>query len=912
MTKPERRFYRFRFGTAVYDELRQTLEIDGQPSPIPPRQRGLLSALLRADGVVERDDLLDQLWGKDLSVPSHNVDSAIERLRRCLGPNAFMVATVHGCGYRFDGLVQVEELAREAPSGMELEAGQSVPGRGDHVLISLLSRSPESEVWLAMPRGSSQDDLPNARVFKFTQSRTRLREFKREYRIAMLAREQLGKRHDLACPLSLQVQQTPYWLEFEYGGESLDLWAATGKLLSMPRATRLSMWLDIARAVFALHGIPIWHGDLKPGNVLTGLTARSGDEMPSIQLIDFGSAAQVDIGTMIAMTDYSARLDGEPAGSARGTFEYMAPERLSAGPPSAPSDLYSLGVMLFKLAVGDLDRRMGTDWREQLGDEFLAEEVAACTRSDPAQRASEVGELIERIETLEARRSERARQAEILHRAESARAALAVARRRLRTALAISAALSVGIVASGYFANRAHQARLDAEAAAAQARTTLQFLDEDVLGMADPFSSSPLTAVMREPLMRAVQRADKLQDRPQVELAVRSTLAGLLTKYQLAPQAEAQWRRVAELATSLNGPGDPVALRARYRAAGQMSLTTKPDSVQEWLAATDMDAETLLPNDTLTRVTGLSARAQVSINQQRPDLAAPQLEAALRLARDHEGQVDQPQMDVMRRNLVMAYIVTARYGDAVRIGRDLVNSLESRPGVGPLAIALAKLTLGQAHLYGGDLSEASALIEPAEELITANLGETSAAGVTARNSRCEIYTRAHQFVRATDCSMGLYRALLASKSVPPWQAWAVLGNVGILELLDGNHKKALEDLNTALGHLSGDLGPKSGLVHLFTYYAAEAQWRLGHAHLVAPMLTTLDPTALASAEPDAPWAARLDLLGGLASAAMGHKIHAVEQLTRATKELADHTIREPEHLQPLAAAALDRLQGTAK
>lgn len=64
-----------------------------------PKAIGILHCLARHRGeVVSRDQLTDEVWGKDQFIHTRTIDNHIVQLRRILGDEA--VQTVHGHGYR--------------------------------------------------------------------------------------------------------------------------------------------------------------------------------------------------------------------------------------------------------------------------------------------------------------------------------------------------------------------------------------------------------------------------------------------------------------------------------------------------------------------------------------------------------------------------------------------------------------------------------------------------------------------------------------------------------------------------------------------------------------------------------------------------------------------------------------------
>jgi hypothetical protein len=85
----------------------------------------------------------------------------------------------------------------------------------------------------------------------------------------------------------------------------------------------------VARALVAVHGAGLVHGDVSARNVMR-------DEGGRVVLMDFGLGHRA----------------GLEAGGLRGTRPYMAPEMLEGGRPTVASDVYALGVLLFQLRTG--------------------------------------------------------------------------------------------------------------------------------------------------------------------------------------------------------------------------------------------------------------------------------------------------------------------------------------------------------------------------------------------------------------------------------------------------------------------------------------------------------------------------------------------------------------------------------
>lgn len=55
----------------------------------------------RPQHVISRDDILDEIWGKDVHVYPRSVDTHVSKLRKKLGKQSDLIDSVHGTGYRF-------------------------------------------------------------------------------------------------------------------------------------------------------------------------------------------------------------------------------------------------------------------------------------------------------------------------------------------------------------------------------------------------------------------------------------------------------------------------------------------------------------------------------------------------------------------------------------------------------------------------------------------------------------------------------------------------------------------------------------------------------------------------------------------------------------------------------------------
>lgn len=281
----------------------------------------------------------------------------------------------------------------------------AVPHNPQWILREPLGAGGFGEVWLA-----ENKTLDIERVFKFCFDTVRLRALKRELSIFKLLRGALGEHPNIQRLDDVNIQEPPpYYLVMDYArGGNLASWSESeqyGGIGNIPLGDRLELVAQVADGLGAAHAVGVIHKDVKPGNILIGNEPGRGIQA---RLADFG------IGLVIA-PELAERLDihltgwektdlGYDLGSRTGTRLYTAPELVAGRDPSIQSDIYSLGVVLYQVVVGDFSRPLAEGWKEGIADELLCEDIEACVHGDPKRRLRAAEDLAERLRTLEKRR----------------------------------------------------------------------------------------------------------------------------------------------------------------------------------------------------------------------------------------------------------------------------------------------------------------------------------------------------------------------------------------------------------------------------------------------------------------------------------------------------------------------------
>jgi serine/threonine-protein kinase len=196
---------------------------------------------------------------------------------------------------------------------------------GRYRLDELLGRGGMSEVWRA-------EDLELGRyvAIKLLAPDADTARFEREARaVASLAHPNITQLYDYG-----ESEGRPYIVLEHVPGGTLEERLSAGEPLPDDEAGALAA--GIAAGLAHAHARGVVHRDLKPSNVLF-------DEEGRPKLADFGIARMAaGEGTLTE------------AGTVLGTAAYISPEQAAGEPATAASDVYSCGVILYRMLTGRL------------------------------------------------------------------------------------------------------------------------------------------------------------------------------------------------------------------------------------------------------------------------------------------------------------------------------------------------------------------------------------------------------------------------------------------------------------------------------------------------------------------------------------------------------------------------------
>ncbi|TDV43569.1 serine/threonine-protein kinase [Actinophytocola oryzae] len=176
------------------------------------------------------------------------------------------------------------------------------------------------------------------------------------------------------------------WVE----GRSLEVELATFGHLEVGQV--VEMGISVANALAYAHGLGVLHRDIKPSNVLHAVGG-------GYKVTDFGAVGLLQ--PDVAQTD---------AGEIAGTPLFMAPEQALGAPQTAASDVYGLGLLMYRCLHGSVPGEDSADYIQLLSSRLsteievppspLRDVLLRCLAREPEQRYQSAREVLDALVPL--------------------------------------------------------------------------------------------------------------------------------------------------------------------------------------------------------------------------------------------------------------------------------------------------------------------------------------------------------------------------------------------------------------------------------------------------------------------------------------------------------------------------------
>ncbi|MEM7351857.1 MAG: tetratricopeptide repeat protein [Acidobacteriota bacterium] len=356
----------------------------------------------------------------------------------------------------------------------------------------------------------------------------------------------------------------PFLVMEHVEGTPIDRYCAEANL---PLQSKLELFEKVCAAVQFAHQNLIVHRDLKPANILV---TDAGEP----KLLDFG------IAKLLGSDSFPLTLLTTAPGQTPMTPAYASPEQMQGGRITTASDIYSLGVLLYKLLTGtgpvDLDRctpaeviqrvcsaepgKPSTVVPRHLGRQLsgdLDNIVLMALRKEPERRYASAEQLAADLERYRGGLPVRARRDTLVYRAGKF-----VRRHRLAVA-SVTLAFTLLLAFVG--------ALLTQRREIVEQRNSLEVTSDFLIGLfenPDPTRARGAQLSAREMLDRGAAAIEQeLAGQPRAQADLMSTMARSYRALGLLPEAETIYRKALSLRRMSFPPDHPAIAESLQQLA---------------------------------------------------------------------------------------------------------------------------------------------------------------------------------------------------------------------------------------------------------------------------------------------------------------------------------------------------------
>jgi tetratricopeptide (TPR) repeat protein len=553
------------------------------------------------------------------------------------------------------------------------EPAETPPEIEGYEITGLLGRGGMSTVWRAVQQSTRREVALKVLGWGLAGLEKSRRRFGREVELASrLAHPSIarvyesGIYHGAYCYAMELIEGAPL---DEYVGKH-----------ALGRRQILELMRTVCRAVQHAHQRGVIHRDLKPSNILV-----TEDGQPHV--LDFGLAK--------AYLGEEAALTISVGGEVLGTPAYMSPEQAAGKSDQVDtrSDVYSLGVMLYRLLTGVFPHDLAADRQEVL--RRIAEEEPRRPRAvakgfdrelealllkalahDPDGRYGSAGELADDIDRYLEGDPLSAKVPTVIY----------FLRKRLhkhRAAVAIGCSVLLAMAAVGVLSYvRIAQARDEARQEAVKARTVTDFFNE-TLTPDEPEGTDGREVTVANLLEKAAGQIEaKFSAQPLLQAEIRQCLG---IRYMAVRDYDAAHQQLAAAALWQQhlGKDHPSTLAARHGLANALRFQGKAAEAEQLLREVVQDCQRVLGKNSLETLRSMDDLAKALAAQEKFGEAEELQKQVLRTAHRVLGK-ENPDALVLMKDLAGILWDHGQRDEAEALYREVLQTRQRVLGEGHL------------------------------------------------------------------------------------------------------------------------------------------------------------------------------------------------------------------------------------
>ena len=650
-----------------------------------------------------------------------------------------------------------DELKREVESLLELEVeadrflpDSAVPGPGESTVLGHDLRIGPYRVLEKLGRGGMgtvykavrEDDFEKQVALKLLQSdlvsEANVRRFHNERQI--LARLE----HPMIARLldgGTTEDDRPYLVMEHVDGVPIDRYCDDHRLST---TARLGLFLKVCSTLAFAHQSLVVHRDLKPGNILI-------TESGTPKLLDFGIAKLLD-------PDDATKSDLTRGAEQPMTPRYASPEQVRRLPITTASDIYGLGVLLYRLLTGRLpcgleSCRFGEiPWRiveeepikpsavvgreeaieRAEGDLLLTPEAVSALRDgDPVKLRRRLAGDVDAIVLKALRKEPRYRYSSVDQMAEDIRRHLdgrPVAARRgtllyrtgkfvRRHRLGVAAGLLASLVLAAFLIRE--RQRLEADRV--RANRVIRMLN-GLIDVYDPDREEEIQASLE----RAREELEVLEPEPDLHAEMSATLARIHRKLGHRDKARELWEDSLEVWRQ-HDPDDLAGLAERINNLGVLYLDDGDYDNAETRFRRALELRDQLSDESGDMVFNLNNLASALMYSGRFEEAEDLYRRGLEIRRRLPGERDEDtRVSTSLRSLGAVLLARGEFETAEPYLREALEIRRREYGELDTRVTSVLDLLGRVRFARGDRWEAEELLRRSRRIRSSRLGEDHA------------------------------------------------------------------------------------------------------------------------------------------------------------------------------------------
>ncbi|GJM24514.1 MAG: hypothetical protein DHS20C16_09290 [Phycisphaerae bacterium] len=532
-------------------------------------------------------------------------------------------------------------------------------------------------------------------------------------------------------------------------GEPLTRYAQLHQLSIRQKVTLLAETCD---AVHHAHTKGVIHRDLKPSNILVDATGRS-------KVLDFGVARMLG-------DDAPALTNDTDSSHIVGTLGYMSPEQVAGDSQhvDTKSDVYALGVIGYELLAGqpphDLTGKnipqasrviaesrppqLSRIERRTKGD--LETIIHKALEKDADRRYPTAGELAADLNRFLAHEPIVARPPSFAYQLTKFSQ-----RHRLSVIAALAACLAIvvgigGVIRGGMVAA---EERTEAQRQFKIAQAINDFLNDDLLALANPLAEPDGDLTVKDALDRASRSvATRFPERDEVRAAIELTLGRTYMALGDYSKAEPHLEEAVSIQQTIFVEDDPKALSANAPMIELLRNTGRLDEASVLAAETLEVFEDAYGSRHVDTLAAMDSLGLVLMERGELEEAVPMLLQALTTLEQVAPDSDLTMR--VRGSLSDAYKWQGRADDAAPLIESLVADARERWGENDARTAIAINKLATLYLRQVRFEDARPLLEDAIRIAEPILGETHPEVLSIKGNLGTTLMNLERFAEAAD------------------------------------------------------------------------------------------------------------------------------------------------------------------